>query len=185
MKKILFIIFILVGVHSVSKAQLSVTPHVAPAIPVGTFGLFSNPGLGYGLETTYAVNDNLRIGAAIDYYQFKAGIFGINLFGIKSTIMPLTGTVQYLFPGERIRPYVGLEAGTSIVSVNKIDINRNYFSMAPAVGVIYNINDRIDFFANAKYQTVFLKETIPIAEFNLRHNIHFIPVNFGVSFKLQ
>lgn len=185
MKKILFIICILIGVHSVSKAQLSITPHVAPAIPTGTFGLFSNIGVGYGVETTYAVNDNLRIGAAVDYYQFKAGIFGINLFGIKSTIMPLTGTVQYMFPGENIRPYIGFEAGTSIVSINKVDINRNYFSMAPAVGVLYNINERIDFFANAKYQTVFLNETIPIAEFNIKQNIHFIPINFGISFKLQ
>jgi outer membrane protein W len=185
MKKILFIIFIIVGIHSVSKAQLSITPRVAPAIPLGTVGLVSNTGLGFGLETTYAINDNFRVGVAVDYYQFKTGIFGINLFGIKTTVMPLTGTVQYLFPGERIRPYVGIEAGTSIVSINKVDINRNYFSMAPAVGVIYNINDRLDFFANAKYQTVYIRESIPIGEFNIKQNIHFLPINFGVSFKLQ
>ena len=184
MKKILFTIFILAGIHSVSNAQLSISPHLAPAIPLGTFGLVSNMGVGLGLETTYAINDNFRVGAAVDYYQFKTGIFGINLFGIKTTVMPLTGTVQYLFSGNKIRPYVGIEAGTSLVSINKININRNYFSLAPAVGVIYNINDRLDFFANAKYQTVYLRESISIGDFNIRQNIHFIPVNFGVSFKL-
>lgn len=194
MKKLFLSICILLGIHAVSKAQLSITPHVAPAFPVGTFNSFAGTGLGFGLEATYALNNNLRVGAAVDWYQFDAQIPGLNLdvLGIKLlgntkfNVTPITGTVQYILPGEVLRPYIGLEAGVYNFSINKLGgINRTYYGLAPTAGVLYPVNDRLDFFANTKFQTVFVNENISIGDFSMQQSIHFMPVNVGVSFKFN
>lgn len=194
MKKIFLSICILLSVHAVAKAQLSITPHIGTAFPVGTFNSFTGTGLGFGLEATYALNDNLRVGVAVDRYQFDAQIPGLNLdvLGIKLlgntkfNVTPITGTVQYILPGEVLRPYIGLEAGVYNFSINKLSgINRSYYGLAPTVGVLYPINDRLDFFANTKFQTVFVDENISIGDFSMKQNIYFIPVNVGVSFNFD
>lgn len=188
MKKLLLAILILMGVHSVSKAQLSITPHVSPAFPSGTFGNFAGTGFGYGLEGTYAINDNLSIGAAIDRYQFGAEILGFNIGNIKFNVTPITGTIRYFLPVEVIRPFVGFEAGVYNFSVNQAAIpDRTYFGLAPTAGVLYPINDRLDFFANAKYQTLFINENINllVRDLSIKQNIHFIPINVGLSFKFD
>lgn len=200
MKKLLLIICILTGFQLTSRAQLAVSPHIVPAFPTGSFGNVVSTGFGFGLEATYAVHNRVRIGAAIDRYNFEVEPFNLDLGGIFNTmgnvnfnLTPITGTVQYLLPGSAVFPYVGLEAGAYTVSASmgiagftRIDINRTYFGLAPALGIIYPLNERFALYANAKYQTIFVGENIdvPLLEsIGLPDNtVHFIPISVGVSF---
>lgn len=201
MKKIVLTICILIGIYFASQAQFSISPQVSPAFPVGPVNNYVDTGIGFGAEATYTINDQWRIGAAINRYHFNLDIqpFGFDLgnfidlenilgnLNFDFNIVPITGTVQYILPGGVILPYVGVEAGVYNISARGfgLDITRSYFGLAPAIGVLYPMNDRLDLYANTKVQTVFVKESVPVLKDNLDEYLLFIPINVGVSFKFN
>lgn len=204
MKKILLTICILTGIHFVANAQLSVSPHISPAFPTGGFSNATGTGIGFGLEATYAINDHVRIGANIDRYSFELKPYNVDLGGVFNRIgtvnfnlTPITGTIQYVLPGSVVLPYIGLEAGAYTVSASVgvagftgVDFNKTYFGLAPALGVIYPVNERFDVYANAKYQTLFINENlyvdVPVlGRVGLPDNVSFIPITIGVSFNFS
>ncbi len=209
MKKLLFTICLLTGLHA-ANAQLFVSPHISPAIPTGNFNSISSTGFGFGLEATYAINDHVRIGANIDRYSFNLDVrpFNIDLGSLGSifkgigdinfNLTPITATAQYIFPGNVVLPYVGVEAGAYIVSASigvagiaGIDVNKTYFGLAPTLGLIYPVSDRLDIYANAKYQTLFINEGLNVdipftnERIGLPDHVSFIPITIGVSFKFS
>lgn len=189
------------GIHFASRAQFSISPHVAPAFPIGPVNNYVGTGIGFGAEAAYTINDQWRIGAAINRYHFNLDIkpsgFDLgnfidldNILGnlnFDFNIVPITGTVQYILPGKVLIPYVGVEAGVYNISASGFGLNitRSYFGLAPAIGVLYPVNDHLDVYANTKLQTVFVKESVPILENNLDEYLLFIPINIGVSIKFN
>ncbi len=199
MKKLLLTICILVGIHAVSQAQLSVSPHISPTFPIGPVNNYVNTGMGYGAELMYSIDGKWKIGAGIDRYHFNLDIdpLGLDLGGILDDILgnidfdfnvvPITGIVQYMLPASGVHPYVGIEAGAYNITAKGFgfDITRTYFGLAPTVGLIYPVSDVLDVYASAKLQTVFVQESVPILENRLNEHLMMIPINLGVSFKLN
>ncbi len=186
-----------------AQAQFTLSPHISPVFPVGPVNNYVSTGLGYGAELTYAISDRVRLGIAYDRYRFDLNtknlrlgnidLGGLNLGGLlrgldfKFNVTPVTGTFQYLFPGEKIQPYVGLEAGVYYISASGfgLDITRQYFGAAPVAGLLYPVSDRLDLFANAKVQTIFIKENVPVINEGVDQYLLFVPVNVGISFRLD
>lgn len=185
MKKILFTICLMTGLFVAAQAQMSITPRASLAMPQGLLDRVAGNGFGYGLDLDYAVNDELRLGVSAGQYRFNAEVFGFNINAIDFTITPITASVKYLLPGTLLKPYIGLEGGMYNFRVGAAGFNtsRQYFGFAPSLGVLYPINERMDFFANAQYHIMYLNETIPVADFNINQDIKFIPINIGFSFK--
>ncbi len=184
MKKIFFTIC-LVGLFAAAEAQMSVTPRVGLAMPQGILDNFAGNGFGYGLNLDYAINDNLHVGASAGQYRFNADVFGFNINAVDFAVTPITASIKYLLPGATLRPYVGIESGLYNFKIEAMGFNttRQYFGLAPTLGVLYPINERIDFFADAQYHIMYMNEAIPIGDFDINQNIKFIPLNVGVTFK--
>lgn len=173
------------GLYAAAQAQVSVTPRASFTMPQGFMSNIAGNGFGYGLDLDYAVNDNLRIGASFSQQRFNAEIAGFNINAVDFKVTPITASVKYVLPGTTLRPYIGLQGGIYNFSAGAIgfDITREYWGLAPSLGVLYPINDKIDFFADAQYHIMYLNENIPIADFNINQDIKFIPINVGLSFK--
>lgn len=184
MKKILFTICF-IGLFATAQAQVSITPRVGLAMPQGLLDNVAGNGFGYGLDLDYAINDNLRIGASASQYRMGTELFGFNIDVVDFAITPITVSIKYILPGATLRPYLGLEGGMYNFTVEAVGFNttRQYFGLAPTLGLMYPVNERIDFFANAQYHIMYMNETIPIADFKINQDIKFIPVNLGFSFK--
>ena len=185
MKKILFTICLITGLYAAAQAQVSVTPRASFSMPQGFLSNIAGNGFGYGLDLDYAVTDNLRIGASFSQHQFNGEIAGFNLNVVDFKVTPITATAKYVLPGNTLRPYIGLEGGIYNFSAGAagFDITREYWGLAPSLGVLYPVSDQIDFFASAQYHVMYLNENIPIADFNINQDIKFIPINLGLSFK--
>lgn len=185
MKKILFSICLLTGLFASAQAQVSVTPRVSLAMPQGLLNNVAGNGFGYGVDLDYAVNDHVRVGASVGQYRFNGEFFGFNFNAIDFAITPITASVKYILPAAMLRPYIGLEGGLYNFRLGAMgfNTNRQYFGLAPTLGVLYPVNERMDFFANAQYHIMYLNETIPVADFNINQNVRFIPINIGFSFK--
>lgn len=179
------IICLVAGLFLSAKAQMSVTPHVGYSMPQGASSNFAGNGLSYGLALEYEVVENFKIGAAFSQHNFDGQIAGFNLNILDFRVTPITATAKYILPGNTLRPFFGLEGGLYNFSVGAagFDIERQYWGLAPSLGVLYPINANIDFFASAQYHMMNLDENIPVADFNISQDIRFIPVNLGVTFK--
>lgn len=173
------------GLYAVAQAQVSVTPRVAYSMPQGFMSNIAGNGFGYGLDLDYAVSDNFRIGASFSQQNFNGEIAGFSISAVDFKVTPITASVKYVLPGTTLRPYIGLQGGIYNFSAGAagFDINREYWGLAPSLGVLYPVNEKIDFFASAQYHMMYLNENIPIADFNINQDIKFIPVNLGLSFK--
>lgn len=185
MKKILFTICLMTGLYAAAQAQVSITPRASYTMPQGFMSNIASNGFGYGLDLDYAVNDNLRIGASFSQQHFNAEIAGFSLNMVDFKVTPITASVKYVLPGSTLRPYIGLQGGIYNFSAGAagFDITREYWGLAPSLGVLYPINDKLDFFADAQYHMMYLNENIPVADFNINQDLRFIPVNIGLSFK--
>ncbi|MEK6481459.1 outer membrane beta-barrel protein [Catalinimonas sp. 4WD22] len=184
MKKILFTICF-IGLFATAQAQLSITPRAGLSMPQGMLDNVAGNGFSYGLDLDYAINDNFRVGASFSQHRFNDEIAGFSFNVIDFSITPITASVKYVLPGTKLRPYIGLEGGLYNFKVGAagFNITREYWGLAPSLGVLYPVNERIDFFANAQYHIMYINETIPIADFQINQDIKFIPVNLGFSFK--
>ena len=185
MKKILFTICLITGLYAAAQAQVSITPRASLSMPQGLLDNIAGNGFGYGLDLDYAINDNFRVGVSASQHRFNAEVLGFSIDAVNFKVTPITATVKYVLPGAGIRPYIGLEGGMYNFNVGAVGFNttREYWGLAPSLGVLYPVNDKIDFFASAQYHIMYLNETIPVADFNINQDVKFIPVNFGFSFK--
>ncbi|WKN33633.1 outer membrane beta-barrel protein [Porifericola rhodea] len=184
MKRIIFTICLL-GIMATAHAQVSITPRVGFAMPQGLFDNIAGNGFGYGLDLDYAINDKLRIGASAGQYLYNAEVFGININAVDFAITPVTTSIKYLLPATTLRPYIGIEGGMYHLKIDAAGFNttRQYFGIAPTLGLLYPVNEKIDFFASAQYHIMYLNETIPIGDFQIKQDIKFIPLNLGFTFK--
>lgn len=185
MKKIIFTICLVTGLFAAAQAQMSVRPRASLAMPQGLLDNVAGNGFGYGLDLDYAINDELRVGVSAGQYRFNAEVFGFNINAIDFAVTPITASIKYILPAATLRPYVGLEGGLYNFRIDAMGFNtsRQYFGLAPTLGVLYPVNERMDFFANAQYHIMYLNETIPVGDFKINQDIKFIPVNLGFSFK--
>ncbi|MFW5726258.1 MAG: outer membrane beta-barrel protein [bacterium] len=185
MKKILFTICLITGLSAMAQAQVSITPRASLTMPQGLLDNIAGNGFGYGLDLDYAVNDNLKVGLSASQHRFDAEVLGFSIDAVNFKVTPITASVKYVLPGTMIRPFIGLEGGLYNFNVEAVGFNttREYWGLAPSLGILYPVNEKIDFFASAQYHIMYLNESILIADFNINQDIRFIPVNFGFSFK--
>jgi hypothetical protein len=185
MKKLLFTIFTLITIHTVSHAQLSVGVTGAPVFPMGNSANMADMGYGFGIDGRYQVSPNVMAGISFQRFAFSAAPLGFNIPGLDFTMSPIAASVAFTPMTDGIKPYVGIKGGAYNMKINSlIDISRTYFGFAPTAGILIPVSSTIDLYANAEYHTVFMNEAIPFTEMSFKENITLVPINIGLSFKI-
>lgn len=175
---------LLVGFSSTSFAQIKVGATAGLALPMGDFGDGWKMGFGGGVEGKYFLSDNLALGASLGYYAFSAKDVDIDLKSEDASdpsfsVMPILATVDYFFANEGFKPFVG--AGVGLFSMKSkvyvpffgdVEATSSELGVAPTVGFLYGISDKLDFNLNAKYNMIFTEGS----------STTYLGVNAGVLF---
>ncbi|NVN93714.1 MAG: hypothetical protein HXX18_00380 [Bacteroidetes bacterium] len=118
MKKIIsiaFVVLLIVGFTSATKAQISVGANAGVAMPTGSFEQNYNMGFGGYASAAYSLNDKMSIGFNMGFYAFKGTDFPA---GSKPStrIIPIFADFKYFFNTDGFRPYVGTGVGVYMVN---------------------------------------------------------------------
>lgn len=115
-----------------------------------------------GAKSIYGINvfakkqikDKIRAGLNIGYYSESEG-------SVSSSLIPISGLVEYKFNENTLSPYLGGEIGvfmqsySSSSSISSRDDNSSTnLAFAPVAGFDYKINDDFKANVNAKYHFV-------------------------------
>ena len=117
MKKIIsiaFVVMLIVGITSATKAQISVGAKLGVALPVGSFAQGYNMGFGGYASAAYSLNDKMDLGFNMGFYAFKGADFPANN-NPSTRIIPIFADYKYYLNTEGFRPYVGAGAGVYLV----------------------------------------------------------------------
>lgn len=193
-------LLLLIGVFSPSFAQLSVGPRANMGILLGPADDYADPQIGYGIEANVHVSDQLSAGLAIDRYIFQLDISSLDLnvgdfvdignllrnVPINFTIVPVVAGFRYTLPGEKFRPYIGIEGGLHYITAEGLglEISRRFWGIAPVVGGLIPLSDRFGIFANAKLQWIMARDRVPIIGQELEEELVFMPLQAGLLFYL-
>lgn len=154
MKKIYFTIITIVFLAFTGNTQLSAT------LNGGTLLLSDwdeEAFLGFNLEGKYDINENMRAGIALGFYNWSEGEDG---FKLGLNIIPVAASFEYKVLTGNFRPYAGINLGLNRTSVYvKFDGEsereaENDLSFAPVVGAEYWISDNLGINFNAKYHYI-------------------------------
>tara|TARA_B100001059_G_C17603520_1_gene460796 strand:- start:253 stop:786 length:534 start_codon:yes stop_codon:yes gene_type:complete len=113
--------------------------------------------LGFNLEGKYDINENMRAGIALGFYNWSESENGFK-FGLN--IIPVSASFEYKILTGDFRPYAGINLGLNRTSSYfKIDGEsdrdaENDLSFAPVVGAEYWISDNLGINFNAKYHYI-------------------------------
>ncbi len=184
MKKIILIILINIGVFSLAHAQMSIGFSAAPVFPAGNFVNMADLGYGFGFSGNYTTSESVIIGIGVQHYRFGLSPLGFKVPGVNFALTPVTASVAFTPKTGPVKPYIGIGAGIYNFKIDSfIDVSRSYFGLAPKVGILYSVSNKIDFHADAAYNVVFVNESIPLTEISFKQNITFIPINIGIAVK--
>ena len=111
------------------------------------------------LNFKYDVNDNIRAGVNLGFYQKTEEVLGLK-YG--SSTMPISVLVEYLFLDGKFRPYAGLHLGAMRIGakVGNSSSSETYFALAPVLGADYEVTDNIGVNFNFKYGVAFYKNEL-------------------------
>lgn len=141
--------------------------------------------LGLSADVRLNLGEKLRLGADLGYFVDSEST---NALGVKTTVnssvMPITGNVEYLIMEGDLVPYAGIGLGVYVFGA-KIKVGNNsssnsdgYFGFAPVVGAEYFLSDHLGVNLNAKYHTYFYE----VLGENKTGNI--FGLNIGLRYKL-
>lgn len=171
MKKLVFILsFLLVGFFMPTiKAQVSV------GAGFGVYKSFAENSdglLGFNIGAKFYITENMRAGVNFGYYGKTTTIFNTK---IRSFIMPIVGSFEFILLDSQLAPYVGIDAGIYSMGASSSGNTNSkaYFGAAPVLGVDFSLTDKLLLNANLKYH--FLPKE------NLKDGFGF---NIGIAYKI-
>lgn len=179
MKKTSLLIFVLMCFLSYNaKAQFVAGATLGLQVPVGDFGDGAKAGVGINLSGHYMLKENMAVGLNIGFNRFGGQDFGFGDedYNYSYSMIPVTGLFEYHFSAGSIKPYAGLELGLynfgyRVKYGGEVERDgESYFGLAPAAGVLYNINENLILCANLKLNNVFAEGD----------NLTWIGINAGV-----
>ena len=112
-------------------------------------------------EVSEAVRGNVNLGI----YQYTNVVVGSK---VRSYAVPVSVGLDYSFLSNDVRPYLGVNAGLMIRTVNQLFGSASTFnpSISPVAGVDYQLNDHFGLNLNFKYSFVFYRdESTPAPDF--------------------
>ncbi|MCJ8290582.1 MAG: outer membrane beta-barrel protein [Crocinitomicaceae bacterium] len=135
--------------------------------------------LGGELTFKYGVTDEIRVGANLGYYQTSEEILSTKF---TSSLVPISVSGEYMFLEDKFRPYVGLHLGLlkAGFKVGDSKASDSYFSLAPVIGVDYEVSDQLGINFNFKYGFAFYKNDFT----DEMESFSTISPNIGVYYKL-
>lgn len=111
-------------------------------------------GVGGGISVRKEFTENIFIGGNLSFVSINNSL---TVGDVSAWMLPLAAAGEYYFMTDKIKPYVGLEAGYGlfhfaydIMGTSDATTDRGVY-IAPNVGVAYGITDGIDLTLNAKY----------------------------------
>jgi outer membrane protein W len=120
---------------------------------------------GGDLHGKYALNEAVRVGVSVGYYQnAPSTIYDLSTGKTEkfiSKVIPITVSGEYLFLKNKFRPYVGAQAGlmTTAAVFGSHRGSFNYVCIAPVFGLEYRIARNIGINANLKYNLAMRKDS--------------------------
>jgi len=153
MKKIKFLFVGLVFIFGLnqSRAQISIGGDFSGIRSMTDGAEFM---FGGALNARYGITDNFQVGLNLGFYQKSFGkIFGQSL---KSRIIPVTLSAEYIFLTDNVRPYAGLDLGlyTFGAKFGSSSSSESRLGLAPVAGMQYNINDNLFLNSSFKYHLI-------------------------------
>ncbi len=139
MKKTLLIFVLSLFFAGLSKAQTNIGLTIGPQF-ISSEG-FTATGFGANAMVKFNVSDNLRAGGNLGFNSWS----GVN-------VIPITGSIEYLFGGGNSKFYLGTDLGAYILSANVegFSASATRLGIAPYAGFDYSFSDNLAFTSNLK-----------------------------------
>ena len=202
MKKLflIFLIFASAGVET-AFSQIQAGLILGPQIPVGGFSDGFNVGFGFGITGKYSLQENMAVGANLNYNSFKGdrAYLGNNLLYAndwhnKAAITAFTGLFEYYFSTEKLKPYAGADLGFYFWRVkwdyyydpwinnggNLVKVHESGSSsgtelgIAPTGGIYYDLSDQLVLNGNLKFNLMLTES-----------NLNYVGINLGLFYKFE
>ncbi|MCE7065505.1 outer membrane beta-barrel protein [Dyadobacter sp. CY326] len=158
-----FFTFALMLLGSILYGQASAQPSIALH---GSYG-FSDQGdiskglWGGGAQLRFFLGPHLAVGATAKVFTEDLEITpGTGSIETSSSIIPVSGLLEYYFTEKGIRPYIGTEAGVYFLKLKagNLKANASNFGVAPKVGLQIPLGKTFGIFAEGAYNIVFGNE---------------------------
>ncbi len=171
---ILIVCLSLVSLNSTAQISVGINGGLIKSTEDNAESLF-----GGELSLKYDVSDQVRAGLNLGFYQKTDELVGVK-YG--SSLLPISISGEYLFLEDKFRPYGGLHIGVmrAGVKIGNSKSSESYFSLAPVVGVDYQVTDNIGVNFNFKYGFAFYKNDFT----DELENFSTISPNIGLFYKL-
>ncbi len=144
---------------------------ISSGVNLGTLITDGESIFGLSLNGKYELNKKLKVGANLGYFSKKYEFFGTS---VRSSIMPITGLVEYKIVENILNPYAGMDLGFYRFGV--AGFSAMYLGLAPTAGINYDIDSKLSVNANFKYHYILSSEITSASILN---------VNAGISYKLK
>jgi outer membrane protein W len=170
------------------KGQTKLGGGIMFGLPMGDLGDISNSGIGFGAECKSFISDKFAIGVQVGMISFATkdefveeivGGTGVDV-SASTQFIPLLATFDLFLADEGFKPYLGAGAGlyiykaTSSVEGMDVSASSSDVGVAPHVGFLFGLSDKIDLNVCANYNMVFTEGG----------SSTFITVNGGILFNL-
>ena len=180
-------------------AQFFVVPQVNVGVPVGTAQEHATSRVGFGAQAGYQLSPRWSIVAGFDQYRFDVSadlddLVEINSFvsnllnlpealGVDMTAQTWSGGFRYSVPFKGIIPFIGVSGSTNQLTVEGfgINISRRYWGVAPVIGAQLPLTDRWSLQADARVQTIFIRDNIPLVQEVVKEHLVYVPLQLGVT----
>lgn len=138
----------------------------------------SNAEFGGEIYVKYELTDNFRAGVNLAFYQRTEEFFGSK---IRYSSAPISVSGEYSFLDDKFRPYLGMHLGLfrSGIKSGNTSASNSYFSLAPVLGIDYELTDNVGLNVNFKYGFVFFNNDFT----GKTDNFSTISPNIGVTYR--
>jgi len=174
-------------------------------VPVGDFADYAGFGIGGGVNFNYLVSENFSVGIEAGYMSFLENELSPEITG-SSTVIPIIANARYIIGTGDLRPFIGLGLGYTAVNqtveidlsafsgeVEEFDESYGGFTIAPHVGLMYNVVENVNIYLAADYSTILNEaEGVEVveddnavtggAEAVVLDPYSYVGINLGVSF---
>lgn len=151
-------------------------------VPFVDFADAVQSGIGGSLIFKYFATEHIALGGNVGYYKFPGRDldFGLGFGGLQISpdvnIIPVNATAEWFIGrSETLRPRLGVDMGVYFVGNNGEDAeNKAYFGFSPVIGSGYRISEKVELFADTKFNVILTKEQEDIP------TTSYLSVNVGV-----
>ncbi len=164
------LLLIMTSCNTPALAQFSLGARLSPAIPLGEFSESANFGAGLHLDASYWLTSRISLGLSAGFSRFRSD-FNEVTFGVD----PITARFAYfLTSGDRLKAFVGMDAGIYIYSIRirGIHVNSSYAGFSPVAGFLYPLSERLAFEGSLQYSHIFSSDDY----------VTYLPLNLGLRF---